>query len=142
MDKLFASIYSNLHHPASFSNVSALYKAAKKRDRKVKLSDVKKWLAGQDTYTLHKNVRRRFPRNKVVVSSIDEEWALDLVEMKSLQEHNDGYKFLLTCIDILSKFAFVQIIKTKSANSVRDAFSEILTRANGRIPCRVWTDKG
>ena len=60
---------------------------------------------GQDTYTLHKPARRNFKRNRVIVGGIDEQWQMDLADMQSLKEYNDGYGYLLVCIDVFSKYA-------------------------------------
>ena len=59
----------------------------------------------QDTYTLHKPVRHCFKRNRVIVGAMDEEWVEDLVIMDSLSKTNNGYNYILTVIDVLSKFA-------------------------------------
>lgn len=99
------------------------------------------WLAGQDTYTLHKPVRYRFPRRRVIVNAIDEQWQADLVDLISLSEFNDGFKYLLTVIDILSKFAWVVPLKDKKGSSLTEAFDSILT-SSGRRPGRLQTDKG
>ena len=45
-------VYYDPKHPASFGSV------ANKKKR-----DVEKWLSSQSTYTLQKQVRKRFPRN-------------------------------------------------------------------------------
>jgi len=39
---------------------------------------VNEWLSGQNTYTLHKPVRNRFPRNPYTVTIIDDVWEMDL----------------------------------------------------------------
>ena len=39
----------------------------------------------------------------VLVHGIDDQWQIDLVDLFSLSHVNDDYKFILTCIDVLSK---------------------------------------
>lgn len=99
-----------------------------------------KWLETQPTYTLHKPVRKKYPRNKVLVSCIDEQWQLDLCDLTSLSKFNDGFKFLLNCIDIFSKFAWSVPLKNKPAATVLSGFKEILS--GGRKPQKVQTDAG
>ena len=72
---------------------------------------VKTWLQSKDTYTLHKPVRYNFPRNRVIVTEFDGQRQADLVDISSLARFNKGYKFLLTCIDVFSKFAWVVPLK-------------------------------
>ena len=69
--------------------------------------EIEDWLSRQDSYTLHKPVRRRFPRRKIYAKCIDDSWQADLADVSSLSKDNDNYKFLLTCIDVLSKYAWV-----------------------------------
>ena len=59
----------------------------------------------KETYTLHKPTRRRFPRRQVVVHGTDHQWQDDLVDLGKLASYNKGFKYLLTCIDVLSRYA-------------------------------------
>ena len=69
---------------------------------------IRLWLQKQDTYTLHKPVRYRFWRNRFIVGGTDDEWEADLVIMDSLSQQNSGYKYVLTVIDVLRKYAWVE----------------------------------
>ncbi len=40
----------------------------------------------QDAYTLHRPIRRRFKRNKVIVAGIDDTWQIDLVDMGNITQ--------------------------------------------------------
>lgn len=125
-------IYYDHSHPAGYGSVRSLYLAARKKGLKLTLDKVKKWLQGQDTYTLHKPARKHFKRNRVMVFAMDSQWESDLVDMSSMSRHNKGYKFLLTCIDVLSKFAWVVPLKNKKGSTLVNAFKKILS--SGRTP--------
>ena len=98
------------------------------------------WLQKQDTYILHKPVRYRFKRNRVIVGAIDEQWEADLVTMDSLSKYNNGFKYILTVIDVLSKYAWAEPIKTKTAENLFKDFERILRK--GRKPETFPSDKG
>ena len=66
------------------------------------------------------------------MGAIDEEWEADLVIMDSLSKANKGYNYILTVIDVLSKFAWVEPIKTKSGENLVQAFEKICKK--GRQP--------
>ncbi|MEM1283609.1 MAG: DDE-type integrase/transposase/recombinase [Chlamydiota bacterium] len=83
---------------------------------------------------------KKFPREKVTPKHIDETWSIDLVDQSQLAKYNKGFKFILTCIDIFSRFAWAIPIESKSSNSVSEAFKVILE--SGRKPKRIWCDKG
>lgn len=88
---------------------------------------------------LHKPVTRKFERRRVYVKGIDDIWAADLVDMQSFAKFNKGVKYLLTVIDIFSKFGWIIPLKDKSGKSVAEAFKKIL---KDRRPTKVWVDKG
>ena len=94
----------------------------------------------QDTYTLHKPIRRNFKRNRVIVGGIDQQWQMDLADMQSMQKFNDGYHYLLVCIDVFSKYAWVVPLKNKTGPSLVEALKIILT--SGRKPEKIITDQG
>ena len=140
-EKYLHNLYYNPESPASFGGVEAVYRAVKE-DGKFQLSrnKIRTWLRQQDTYTLHKPVRYRFKRNRVIVGGIDKEWEADLVIMDSLSKENNGYKYILTVIDVFSKYAWVEPLKTKSGENLVKAFKKILRK--GRKPEKLHSDKG
>ena len=80
----------------------------------------------QDVYTLHKPVRRRFKRNRVIVGGIDQQWQMDLADMQSMQKLNDGYRYLLVCIHVFSKYAWVVPLKNKKDGHFSNTLYEML----------------
>ena len=94
----------------------------------------------QDAYTLHKTARRNFKRNHVIVGGIDEQWQMDLVDMQSLKQYNDGYRYLLVCIDVFSKYAWIVPIKSKTGPALVEDFKVILS--SDRKPNKIMTDEG
>ena len=92
----------------------------------------------QDTYTLYKPIQRNFKRNRVIVGGIDQLWQMDLADVQSMQKFNKGYKYLLVCIDVFSKYAWVLPLKNKTGPSLVEAFKIILS--SGRKPEKIMTD--
>ncbi|KAI8480635.1 hypothetical protein Bbelb_416470 [Branchiostoma belcheri] len=72
---------------------------------------------------------------------MNDQFQADLVDMSSLSRHNDGYRYLLTCIDIFSKYAWVVPIKDKKGTTLVEAFQTILAK-DGRKPRCLQTDQG
>ena len=119
IDKYLNDIYFNPEHEASFSGVDRLFKFVK-QDGKYDLSkkQIANWLEGVDTYTLHKPARRRFKRSCIVIHGIDDQWEMDLVDVSALSRYNSGNRYLLTCIYIPSKFAWVIPLIDKTEKSL------------------------
>ena len=57
------------------------------------------------------------------MNSIDEIWAADLIDIR---KDNNGIKYLLTVIDIFSKFVLIIPLKRKTGQEVAHAVSRIL----------------
>ena len=66
----------------------------------------------------------------------------DLVEMQPLKQWNRGMRYLLTVVDVLSKYAWVEPLKANTGPAVAAAFERILKWAQGRQPLRLQTDAG
>src|SRR5277367_5019052 len=76
------------------------------------------FLKRQRTYSLHKRAMLRFSTRPYKVAGIDQQWQADLVEMIPYEEVNDGYKYMLTVIDLFSRFAWVVPIKNKTGKEI------------------------
>ena len=59
--------------------------------------------------------------------------------MQAFSKDNNGIKYLLTVIDIFSKFVWIIHIKRKTGQEVVNAFLRILKE---RRPIKMWVDKG
>ena len=56
---------------------------------------------------------RKFLRRRVNVNGVDKIWAADLIDMQAFSKDNNGIKYLLTVIDISSKFVWIVPLKRK-----------------------------
>jgi len=90
---------------------------------------------------LHKPIIKNYPKLKVYVNGIYKTWAADLVEMQAFSKFNRGFRYLLTVIDVFSKYGWMLPLKDKTGKSVTDAFKEIFKKSK-RKPEKIWTDKG
>ncbi len=54
---------------------------------------------------------------------------------------NKGYRYLLVCIDVLSRQIYVAPVKSKGSDDMVEAFREVFRRSK-YIPWRLMTDQG
>ena len=139
-EKELKRIYHDVKHPGSFGGAENLYQAAKKDGVKVTRGRVKKFLQSLPTYTKHKPLRRRYPRNRVYSHGIDFIWQIDLVDLSRFARFNKGHKFILTVIDVFSKYSWAVPLKNKTGVTLVKAFKRILKE--GRCPYKVHADQG
>ena len=90
---------------------------------------------------LHKPITKNFRKRRVISYGIDKIWAADLVEMQKFSKWNKGVIYLLTVIDVFSKYGWIKPLKDKKTESVSTAFDEIFKKSK-RKPTMLWTDKG
>jgi hypothetical protein len=77
---------------------------------------------------LHKPALKNYPRRKVTLKGLDDLYQADLVEMKQYSKYNDDFKYILTMINCLSKFAFAIPLKNKTASEVANAIAPIFAK--------------
>ena len=96
---------------------------------------VKKSLAEE----LHKPIKRKFKKRRVLVNGIDKIWAADLVDMQVFSKFNRDVKYLLAVIEIFSEYGWLIPLKDKTGKSVASALNTIFKE---RKPEKMWVDKG
>jgi len=134
--KKLETIYYDPNHPAGYGGVARLSKAAG-----LPVKVVTDWLKSQPTYTLHKPARRQgYKTRKYFTSGIDHQWQSDLMDMQLESKHNNGYKYILSVIDLFSRQAWAEPVMSKSPQHVKAAFEKIF--ATGRKPLRIQSDAG
>ena len=130
-EELLKKLYYDLKNPAAYAGKFKLLQEAKKHDANISIGDVEQWLKSQLAYTLIKPIRLNFKTRPVVVHQIDEQWQINLLDVSKLSKHNDGFKFIMVVIHILSKYAWLKPLKSKHGIAVKNAsehiFSETMT---------------
>lgn len=133
--KRLSDVYYDIKHPAGFTSIAKLAKASD-----VNENVVRSWLKEQPAYTLHRQARKNYPTRPYIIHDIDEQWQADLADVTLIANLNQGYRFILTVIDIFSRYAWARPLKSKRGEEVAKAFKEIFDE--GRIPKRIQTDQG
>ena len=73
---MYANVYYDPSNPSNFRGVNHLWPEVHGlRDM------VEDWLKSQDTYTLHRPVRKKIKRNRIQVDGLDDQWEADLVDV-------------------------------------------------------------
>jgi hypothetical protein len=88
---------------------------------------------------LHHRVIKSFPKRRVYVNSIDQTWAVDLIDIQQYSKQNKHYKYLLAVIDIFSKYGWLIPLKNKTGLTVSEELKNLFKQ---RKPMYIWSDKG
>ena len=79
---------------------TARFRSQKKNDTKIDIEDRKQYAK-----EMHKRVIKKFQRRYIYSPGIDVIWTSDLILIPKYAKSNNGYKYILTVLDTLSKFA-------------------------------------
>ena len=98
-EDLLNQYYYNDKNPNAFGGAQELFRVLQKKyPGECSLHFIKKWLNNQDSYSLLKEPRHKFKTSRVLVTSIDEQYDVDLTSVENLKKYNDGIRFLLFII--------------------------------------------
>ena len=96
------------------------------------------WLQQQKVHQIHK---RQFQTKTITpirnIKKPNQLWQMDLVDMGS--KPDNGFKWIITAIDLFSKFAYARPMRNKERRTVVRAATDIFQVAK---PCVLQTDNG
>ena len=89
----------------------------------------------------------KFRRERIIPLYKDETWSADFIDNSSLSKYNNNYKFILTVIDIFTKYALAVPLKNKSGLSITIGVKIVLSEnpqggSESRKPEKLWVDRG
>ena len=121
--------YYDPQHPGSFGGVDKLYKAVRQEGKFVLgKAKIRKWLETQETFSLHRQIIRKFWIRKVIAPFIDYHWDADTAVMKSFTKYNDGYAYFVVAVDVFSRFAHTFPLRSTQGNEMSSAMQTIFRR--------------
>ena len=138
---LLKHVYFDLSSPAAYSGADKVFLEAMKRNAKITRNDVRDFLHTTPTYTIYRPAQRKFKRLATIASGLHSEWQVDLAIFDSLRKNNDGYKYLLVAVDVLSRKMFTAPAHSKSPKHMIPAFDELF-RKSGVKPHKIYSDRG
>jgi len=107
-----------------FTSPKKIQEKLKGLDIKLSLNKIKEFLKSQEYYQVSK------PTKKKYISFFShqpfEQIQMDLLDVSNMSTTNGGINFLLFCVDVFSRYAFIYPLKSKNMNDVSDAFLKML----------------
>ena len=124
IDEVLKKLYYNAS--TGFSSPDKFFKTVLKHGFKfIKMSDVKRFIARQSLNQIHRPVVKH-PAKPIV--GLLNTYQADLTFYEQHKKSNDGYIGLLTCMEINSRKAYVEPIKSKKSEEVTEAMLKIWKR--------------
>ncbi|KAL3071907.1 hypothetical protein niasHS_003167 [Heterodera schachtii] len=124
IEKVLDELYKDTRSNAAFTSVEPLLLEARRQHpgRGISRAEVRRYLARQRVYTLHRRAVRRFRRLPTLASGLHTDWQADLADFTALKRQNRGHAYLLVCADTLSRQLFVEPLTKSSPPPQCNAF--------------------
>lgn len=149
LHEILNKIYYSLGETGAYYSAEKLRRLLKENYfMNVNFKDIQKWLESQYAYTLHRKRRKTFKRNPIIATHIDHNWQMDIAfladysKLPGSKKVNKGNICFLLCVDVLSRFAWGEPMKSKSGEATTKALESILKRSFPRKPEKLQADKG
>ncbi len=128
-----------------FQSAEQLYQKAKDDGLDVSCRIVKEWLKTQHTYTRHKPIVRKHKFQRTLVKDLADQIQMDLVDMGKYKNQNKGYYWILTAIEIRSRYAFTIPVYRKDTKNMTKTVDDLLEEFKerfGKYPNVAQFDEG
>ena len=122
-----------------YESEDKLYKKAHDEDKQITHEDVDEFLGEQTAPQITKPLNREQEFDTVESPSVKNNYQMDIMYLPS-PTFNNSYKYLLTCIDVYSRYVFVKALHSREGDTVFKAFKEMMDE-NG-IPKNLNVDLG
>jgi hypothetical protein len=144
LDVALQEIYFNVN--GGYMSMEKLYQSAKEEGIKgVSWKNVKEWLQTQNTYIIHKPSRKHYKTRRTYVDGLAQQIQMDLVDMSKFSYGNKGNRWILTVIEVLSRYVFAVPVWRKNTESMAKAVESVLVQFKerfGRYPKTAQFDDG
>jgi Chromo (CHRromatin Organisation MOdifier) domain len=128
--------YVTLPHPSAFSGINNVMAHSNLNQKQVS-----KLLSYVDSYTLHREYQKPRVRNPFYIYYLRQQLQVDLVDISGLARFNEGYNYLVCCIDCFSRYLWVRPTKRKEGTEVLGALRDIIDGMTQK-PETLFCDRG
>jgi IS30 family transposase len=139
IDNKLRELYNNQDFSVG-SGQTSLYFKVRDMYLNIKRNDVAEFLKKQPSYQMSRNTRHHINR-PIRASQANERFVIDLIDVGEDYVDN-GYRYILTCVDYFTRYVWCEALRTKTAIAVRDAMQTIVHRAGDTYPSIIQSDNG
>ena len=105
----------------------------------IKRAAVQEFLNRQPTYQMTRQ-SSHFINKPILSKHCNERWSIDLIDFNRYGENN-GYRYILSCIDYFSRYCWIRALKNKTSEEVKDQMKNIISEARTK-PKVLQSDNG
>lgn len=126
-EEIITTYYSNLLGNA-YRSATNLHQRLMKEFIGISRKDVNNTLKNLEIKQLILPIEENKITKPIITEKPFQQWECDLIDVSSIAKQNDNVNFILTVVDIFSKYSFCEILKNKTAKSVAYSMQQIILR--------------
>ncbi len=114
-------LLENLYYDAmtGYQGMEKLFYKAKQYNNSITRNMVQSFLDTQPSYQLTKQITKKHKYSTIKSNGVRNNFQIDIMYLPD-PSTTGGYKYLLTCMDVYSRYVFVQALRTKTGEEVFD----------------------
>lgn len=140
IDKVLTNLYDDPKY--SVNSRDRFYEATKNQYLGISRRRVQEFLSHQEAYQIHLPIKKVKIVAPIITTHTNQRWQIDLIDLsnKNFPFWNDGMKWVLTIVDLFSKYAWAYPLKDKRAYSTAKVIRAHL--ATNDNPSVIQADNG
>jgi len=119
----------NIYLENNFPSTNRLYKLVQEANIPVSRKFVQTFLDEQTEKQLLQTQIKKHPEGHIVSNYLNEIWQMDIFDYSKFFESNNKYKYMLVCVDVFSRKAYVEPMVEKSSETVATTLKVIILKA-------------
>lgn len=138
MEDELKKAYYDINSPIAYTSTSKLIQRFK---GKYSSKNIREWVKGQENIGIHKPARKTFHRNFILCHGPYSWVYADLADFSALKSANDNFIYALCVVDCLTKYSYVEMLKSKKSLEVANKLEIIIKKIKSKISY-LATDQG
>ena len=118
-----------LQRTSNFPGLERLVKLAKINFPEITRKQVKTFLDSDVSKQITKVQKTRPAEGHIIAFVPNENWQIDVFDLSRYMYANNNYRYILCCVDVFTRMAYGEPLKTKDSEALTTAFQKILTKA-------------
>ena len=134
------AIIKQVQKENNYPGLDKLMKLVKIANPEITNADIKKFMSSDVGTQLTKVQHQKQSGGHITATKPMEFWQFDIFDLSRYKAKNDDYRYLMACIDVFTRMAWVEPMKNKDSDNCATAFEAILGRCKG-IPRSMISDQ-
>lgn len=129
-----------LQRTNNFPGLERMVKLAKQKHPEITRKEIKTFLDADVSKQLVKVQQAKQSDGHIVAFVPNENWQMDIFDLSRYMYTNQYYRYILCCVDVFTRKAFAEPLKTKDSESCAVAFQKMIDKA-GVKPRSILSDQ-